>query len=137
MNGNHVYRQASRPEREQNGKQQKAANQQFNAMAANGFLLLFAIISQPEHRQHEVDIVYIAVGQDVHQYDGDQRRHPKATQEFEADIPYQVAEKDGFKKPYGIEESPFAEVHHFRIGVVARQRNKGIHDKECCYGRDD
>lgn len=106
-------------------------------MAAEDVPVLFAIISQPEHRQHEVDVVYIAVGQNAHQHNRCQRRHPEATQQLEADISYQVTEKDGLEKPHRIDESELAEIHHFRIGVVARKLDKGIHDKKCGDGRDD
>lgn len=99
-------------------------------MPVNHLLFFLTEVAEPEHGQHEVDIIHIADGQDGEEDNGNQGCRPKTTQGFEGDVSDEVAEEDALQEPYRIEEPEPTEVHQLGTRIVSGEHDKRIHDGE-------
>lgn len=106
-------------------------------MPVNHLLFFLTEVAEPEHRQHEVDIIHIADGQDGEEDNGNQGCRPKTTQGFEGDVSDKVAEEDALQEPYRIEEPELTEVHQLGTRIVSGEHDKRIHNGESGKGGDD
>ena len=107
-------------------------------MPVNHLLFFLTEVAEPEHGQHEVDIIHIADGQDGEEDNGNQGCRPKTTQGFEGDVSDEGSRRRRTSRDsYRIEETRPTEVHQLGTRIVSGERDKRIHDGESGKGGDD
>ena len=86
-----------------------------------------AEVAQPEHGEHEVDVVGIEKRGQMNQYDGNQGGEPYVGEKFDKYPSDEVTEENALQEPHRIHESEPAEVHQFGTRIVTGSMDKQIH----------